>query len=445
MADNNFFNLLRDKMAALRPVEQHRKDDWAALGARLNVALPPRKRRRAIVLPLLLIAALISSNAVWWQSSRSDRAALAQLDAQMKGLQAVVSALPAKVSQVVVRTDTIWRTVYVQRAANNRQTRFIDTTQRKVESELRLAAHPKAAVSPMANGSARPGFDSHSHTDRATGVKGATDAINILDQQKGLVLNAEDSITQLPALPNLEMRKTALLELTKREVVLPQMPVIAPLSPENTTPPFGQSLLAALRPKFFKVGGNLGWLFANSSGLMHEGGFSSNLRGQVGLSRHWSVTAEFGLGKLHYKAHAPEAVLGTPDLPMLPSAEHHFAEIDVTGQKIQQFHLGLRYTFAQPGKPRPFLGLSWGGQSLLPFTIEYEIQHEPTGMIQKGAFEITTRTRLRNILGLSGGLDLPLSSRFDLTLEGFYQRQWKKPNSIAPDLIEIRAGVNWLF
>jgi len=40
---------------------------------------------------------------------------------------------------------------------------------------------------------------------------------------------------------------------------------------------------------------------------------------------------------------------------------------------------------------------------------------------------------------------MPLSPRFDLSLEGFYQRQWKKPSGIAPDLLGIQAGINWLF
>jgi hypothetical protein len=130
---------------------------------------------------------------------------------------------------------------------------------------------------------------------------------------------------------------------------------------------------------------------------------------------------------------------------MLPSMEHHFTELDVTAQKIHQFGLGLRYTFAKPGKPRPFLGIDWSGQTLMPFSIEYELQHEPTGLIQKEVLEVTSRTRIRNIVDLKAGIQMPLSPRFDFSLEGFYQRQWKKPSGIAPDLLGIQAGINWLF
>lgn len=177
---------------------------------------------------------------------------------------------------------------------------------------------------------------------------------------------------------------------------------------------------------------------------MHEGGFSYGAAGLIGLSRHWGLTVQYNAGQLHYKAHDPAAILGAPALPP-PDYGHRFIEMDVTGQKTRQFDLGLRYTFSQPGKPRPFLGLGWSGMTVLPYEVEYETQHEPTGTIQKSVFSVNERTRFRNMVRLGMGLEIPLSSRFDLALEGFYLRQWKKPSGIAPDLMCIRGGVNWLF
>ncbi len=46
MADKIFFDLLKEKMAELRPEGQHRKQDWAALGAQLDIALPPQKPKQ---------------------------------------------------------------------------------------------------------------------------------------------------------------------------------------------------------------------------------------------------------------------------------------------------------------------------------------------------------------------------------------------------------------
>ncbi|MBN8679269.1 MAG: hypothetical protein J0M29_13655 [Chitinophagales bacterium] len=440
MADKNFFDLLKDKMAALRPSEKHRDDDWASLGERLNAALPqqPQGKRRSIVIPLLLITALLSSNAMWWQSSRTDQASLTRLEVQMLDLKASITALGggSGALQYKVVHDTLWQTVYVRpnevgyaQSARNEKSRLAVS---KTSQEDSFQVSYITTFLPMLDNESAD--KTHSYSEK-------TSNIISLDKQS----QAEsDSILEGADLALAEHSALTLPDTSKSALHSPES-LALPIKEKIPTKPFSKKLTDALRPKFFKVGLNLGWLYANSTGLMHEGGFLYNLHGEIGLSRHWSVMANVGKGQLHYKAHTPEAILGSPDFPMLPSMEHHLTEMDVTGQKIHEFSLGLRYTFAQPGKPRPFLGLGWGGQTLLPFTIEYEIQHEPTGTVQKETLEVTTRTRMKNILGLSAGVVIPLSPRFDLSLEGFYQRSWKKPSGITPDLLGIQAGMNLLF
>lgn len=441
MADKNFFELLKDKMAAFRPSEKHRGDDWDALGQRLNAALPqqPKGGRRAIVLPLLLVTALLSSNALWWHSSRSDHASLVRLEAQVGDLQASIAALGSAPTELQYKVlhDTFWRTVYVRsNEIKYEQSARIEksgTAISKASHEDSFHASGITTFSPMLDREFAGKPDSNSEK-----------ASSIISVDK-LSKTEPDSTFDISDLALAEHSDLALLDTSKSAIHFPESQTLPTKEAKEPTKPFSEKLTDALRPKFFKVGVNIGWLNANSTGLMHEGGFLYNLRGEIGLSRHWSVMASLGKGQLHYKAHTPEAILGAPEFSMLPSMEHHLTEMDVTGQKIQQFGLGLRYTFAQPGKPRPFVGLGWGGQTLLPFSIEYEIQHEPTGTIQKGTLEVKSRTRMRNILGLSGGIEMPLSPRFDLSLEGFYQRQCKKPSGIAPDLLGIQAGMNWLF
>lgn len=429
MADKNFFDLLKAKIAEFKPSKKHQSSDWTALQDRLQTALPhqPGERRRAIVLPFLLLTAFLSSNAVWWQSSRNDRAAMAQLATQVADLQASIQVRDATPS-VRVRVDTVWKTLYV--AQLNSIPRISAEVLPELNSKPTLA-RPKAARISMESSFA---LETQSTT---TEIPAANETVLHADHP--------DSTKQWTDLTTLKLSPVAFLQSDKSAILAPKTLIVNPLETGKTTEPFGQNLLKFLHPKFFKVGISAGWLYANSSDLMHEGGFSSNLLGEIGLSRHWSITAAFNMGRVHYKSHAQEAILGAPELPMLPSMDHHFSEMDVSGQKIRQFDLGLRYTFAQPGKPRPFLGIAWGGQTLLPFTIEYEIQHEPSGMIEKGVFEVTNRTKMRNIFGLSGGFQIPISSRIDLNMEGFYQRQWKKSNKQAPDLAGIRAGLSWLF
>ncbi len=428
MADKNFFDLLKAKVAALRPADQHREEDWLALGDRLNAALPQpvSKRRRPMLLPFLLLAALLSSNAAWWQVSRSDRARLTQIAAQVAVLQTAVIAVNTGRTDVV--HDTLWRTVYV--TEHGRRTNHLaekQPTTRGVQQTFGLMGSPLAPS---------PGFDkSQSPTELRTGSNAESPVVRLSDRSDA----ATDAV--LSPLATLEI---TLLEIPKPAGKSPGSLVVQYPEKEKPMEPLSEKIAAAIRPKFFKVGGNIGWLFANSAGLMHEGGFSYNLGGQIGFSRHWSLTAAYGAGRVHYKAHDPAAILGAPQLPV-PGHGLHLAEMDVTGQRMQQFDLGLRYTFAQPGKSRPFLGLSGGSRILLPFTVQYQTQHEPTGTIHNNVFEVLAKTRQRNLLGLHAGLEIPLLQRFDLTLEGYYYYQWNKSSSSAPDLMGIRMGAQWMF
>lgn len=430
MAEKNFFDLLKEKMAALRPSEKYRDDDWMALADRLNMALPEQshKRRRALVLPLLLFAALLSSNAVWWQRHQQDQNMLHRLEAQVVGLQMSVGALEA--ARPVLRTDTIWQTVYVREIGN--MGFMLSGSQQFTTQQLQLAQN---GLHPIMN-VVLP-------SSKTEGNSSATVTAEI-DNHTRSKSHALDSAARMADLPLLETRELALLKLSNPTISPIDNSVAQPLEEGKPIKPFGQNLLDALFPKYFKVGANIGWLYARSPGLMHEGGFSYGVAGLIGLSRHWGLTVQYNAGQLHYKSHDPAAILGTHVLPP-PDYGHHLTEMDVTGQKIRQFDLGLRYTFSQPGKLRPFVGLGWGGMTVLPYEVDYETQHEPTGAIQKSVFSVNERTQFPNMVRVGAGLEIPLSSCFDLTLEGFYLRQWKKPSGIAPDLMGIRGGVNWLF
>lgn len=423
MAENRFFDLLKEKMSALRPSQQHRDEDWATLGDRLDLALPERRRQldRTWVLPLLLLAAFLASNAAWWQAHRQQRAALDMLEKQVFTLQSSLEA--QQTTRLTLRTDTIWRTVYVREplaiqpmSRSHRQPGSLESTNLALDL---------------------PAGTSGAHPEPKTEVKTTTPEPSTL----ALTLSSTARIADFPL-------------LTPQDPALLQRPAphLAPFrihpgeasADDQPIHPAGKNWLDAIRPKYFKAGVGLGWMMAGSLGLMHEGGFSGSAEGLIGLSRHWGLTARYSAGQLHYKGHEAAAVWGAPALPD-PGYGQHLSEVDVTGQKFSQFDLGLRYTFSRPGRPRPFVGLSWGNLVILPYTVEYELRYEPSGNIQKSVFSVEKQTRLRNLVRLGTGVEIPLSQRFDLTLEGAWQRQWKKPHHLAPDLLGIQGGLHWLF
>ena len=423
MAEKRFFDLLKEKMSALRPSEQHRDEDWAALGDRLNLALPERRRqpRRALVLPLLLLAAFLMSNAAWWQSHRQHRAAMDTLEKQIVTLQSSLEA--QKTARLTLRTDTIWRTVYVREPL----------AFQPVSRSQRQSASVESPDLPF--DLTTDAYDARPEPNKAAPA-GTAEA-----RAQAPVLSSAAQVAGFPLLatPGLVPLQRPVPRLSPIRI-----PADEASTDDQAINPTGKNWLDAIRPKYFKVGASFGWMMAGSPGLMHEGGFSGSVEGLIGLSRHWGLTARYSAGQLHYKGHEAAAVLGAPALPD-PGYGQHLSEVDVTGQKFRQFDLGLRYTFSRPGKPRPFVGLSWGNLVLLPYTVEYELRYEPSGNIQKAVFSVEDQTRLRNLLRLGTGVEIPLSPRFDLTLEGAWQRPWKKPHRLTPDLLGIQGGLYWLF
>lgn len=434
MKDKNIFDLLKEKMADLRPTALHRKDDWAALGDRLNTALPQqpgKPQRRSIALPLLFAIGLLSTNAVWWHSSNKDHAAINRLEGQVADLHAMATAT-IRPLQSKTQHDTIWKTVYI-RVKEEAHAPIATYAARPTVPQV---AGPHADVLPAQAANKNP-------IDLEQNAKSFAPGTEILE---ALVPRTNaNSVYNMPEIKPLTPRSIKALALPKRIIDLRKPFPVNAVESEKPVEVLTSKVVKTLRPSFFKVGASAGWLNATSDQLMHEGGFTCLLQGEIGLSRHWSVTAEMGMASIHYKSKDPGAILGAPALPTLPSPAHQYIDMEVTGQRIRQFDIGLRYSFAQPGKPRPFLGLHWGAQTLKPFTIRYETLYEPSGTIQKNTFNVTTPIRLKNIIGLSAGFDIPITRRLNFIIEGFYQRQWNKPLSQSPDFTGIHAGLNWLF
>lgn len=447
MAEKNFFDLLKEKMAALRPAVRHHEEDWAALTARLDQAMPqqPRDRRQAWVPLLLLLLALLSSNALWWQESRGNRIAMQRVEVQLAGLQASVSSF--KPVSPIVRTDTVWRTVYIMAP--------------ELKGSNMFKAMKPSAEAPAHNGLA----DRTSDFEQKKRYQPISDAYSTstreyLDKlpEKSELKPREQDTDRSVIVSSVtgQMEQTAFLQqldmpgltyslspLTRRAAYTPEF-VNTPV-PRYNTRPFGSVLLNALRPKYLKVGAIGGWLYPVNPALLHQAGLEAGLHGSVGFSRHWSLTAEYVFGRLHYESGKPEAVLGSPEFPALPSSDYHYAHLDLQGQSFRQLSLGLRYTFSQPGRTRPYIGLNWGSMTVLPFKIDYEVKNESNNTIQQETLVVDKRTRLINTLRFGAGLEVPLTHRLDLTGEAFYQDQWKTRQFAGMGMMGLRAGVNWRF
>jgi len=448
MAKKIFFDLLKEKMAALRPSARHREEDWIALTTQLDQAMPQRasERRQAWAPLLLLLLALLSSNALWWNESQENRIAMRRVEMQLAGLQ--ISFASFKSSPPVVHTDTVWRRVYVQAPDQERIVPYKSTRPNEAAANNTLSFDRGNDVN-IKNAFQQSVANNFSLQQKNTGIGSVQ---NKSDLPGGTVQQQEHSdleqgiTAKIVSLNLLEAPEPAFLKTTiQRTPFNSDSMLISDLKPYKPTRPFGSLVLNALKPKYVKVGAIAGWLHPLSPALIHQVGYEVGAQGAIGFSRNWSLTLEYAYGELHYESNKPEAILGSPEFPALPSSDHLYAHLNLQRQTLRQFGLGLRYTFSEWGKTHPFIGLSWCNQTLLPYKVEYEIQHEPSGTIQPDVLSVDKATRLRNIFRLTAGLEVQISRRLDLSIGGFYLRQWKKKNKDTLDQVGLRIGANWTF
>lgn len=448
MTEKRFFDLLKEKMDSLRPSVRHRSEDWASLHSRLDLVLPqsPDKPRRLFVLPLFLGTALLFSNAAWVQSYLTDQSKITQLEAKLSGLQNA-APLPDNAS-LEIRIDTVWRMIYLPTSDfGNKNLRRNETTTLNLAFQHSLASGNKlndnlTLASSGTEVSQRREVPQNAGSITAEPFASAV-PISTLQAAENIDIPA-DSVAKIAIPPSLKTLQPLVFEQQKEKEALPGN-LLSEIPEKKNNRAFEKDLIQALRPKSCSVSATATWLDVLSPGLMHKGGFAYKVSGQIGFSPRWSLTLSYGLGQLHYKAHNPESILGKPVLPEPYSPDHHYREFDLTGQKIRQFDAGVQYSFAQIGKLKPFIGMGWGGIIVEPFVMEYELQHEPSGVIEKGFFEATQPTWLNNTIRMGAGLEVPLSGALNLKLEGSYLRQWDKKNGNDPDLMGIGIGLNWLI
>ena len=445
MAEKSFFDLLKAKMAALRPSAQHLEDDWAALTQRLDQTMPPQSRepRRLWAPLLLLLLTLLASNALWWQQNRENHLAMQRLETRLAGLQATIVSL--KPAPPIIRTDTVWQTVYVRVPGQETPSRPYTLHTNPGTTDDDLPVYPESVQKATFNQTNNAQLvDQESFTDTPNKHKAASNGGDrALSKSPDI---ADDEVPVISVVDILGKTNPATLEMTpNKEVFSPGLVIASSARKHIPVRPFGPVLLNALKPKYIKVGAIAAWLNPLNSALKHEIGFETGIHANVGFSRHWSLVLEYTFGQLHYESNDPNAILGSPEFPHLPSAAYRFEHLDLQRQPVWQFGMGLRYTFLQPGKVRPYIGLQWGGQTVRPYRVEYEIRHEPSNTSETAVLNVENSTYLPNTLRFGAGIEMPLFERLHFTAEGSYLGQWKKQNRGAFGMVGLRIGTNWLF
>ena len=396
---------------------------------------------------LLLLLALLLSNILWWRESQANRKAMQGIEAQLNRLQNAVSALePGPAAKV--RTDTVWQTRYVH---SSHAGQFLIPTPEEEErtgdilvSRNSSRFYPDQAAShavsnripTQQNYAATTGSEAYATGHTKPNPQSPVEPVVC---QGGEYLGS--TVPQHIELPALAATKSTAWKTPFSPERLPDS-LIRPYDRPNTWP---RILLNAVTPKFVKVGLVTGWMHYFSPEWKHQLGFEGGLQGIIGLSRHWAVVLDYTFGELHYESSKTVAILGAPEFKALASPDQHYTHLNLRRQPLQQLDLGLRYTGSLWKNTRPYVGLQWGNQYILPYAVQYEIEDEPNHKLQEGVLYVDNAKVLRNIIRVGAGLEVPVSKHFDLTIEGFYQRQWKPENKNAHSPAGLRLGINRVF
>lgn len=411
-------------MSAIRTSVRHRDSDWASLSERLDQAMPGRRtnRRMAWLLPFVFFILLFSSNIFWWSAYRDNKVALGRLETRLS----------------LLHRDTIWQTVYVR--APGFSDYYLPEKASVKENAFSNVFNTGFSLRPKDVFHYRPAAEFEGNQHGGTGL-----IPDLPGKPARLDEEQEQGIKKSLIQPFENLNPANPVALTGQAFSFSGMEVDFVQKQGKSIRSIAYSLWKAVKPKEVKVGAVAGWLQPIDPALVHEVGFETGAQAVVGFSRHWSALFEYTYGQLHYEAGDASGILGSPVLPALPTPEHYYAYLDVNRQPVWQYGLGIRYSFSRLGRFYPYIDLNWGNQTFLPYSISYELHHEPSGAIQQGNYSIGHYTRIRNILRLKAGLEIPLSRRLGISLEGYYLRPWGPGTGKVFDMAGFRAGVNGII
>jgi hypothetical protein len=422
MTDKNFFELLKNKISALRPSETHQADDWAVLAAQLDEVLPQKKeRRRLFILPFLLFAGLLLSNGVWWAVHHNTSNNMQHLENQAISLRKYIDSIEQK--QIINRTDTVWRTIYIEKETNQPigKTTHFNKNKNSFFEKMPLSTSEKVQESNA--------ISMGKSSSNGANIDGATDGFktNALENTRQPVWATQAILTKI---------KPLMLEKIPKNPNFEPKPIIIT---EKTKPRF-------LKTPSVKIGLKADFLNPHSAGLTAQTGIGLGVQSSVRFTKHLSIVGAIGMARLDYTATDKDAIIGSPEeLPAVVNSPNTTLQMHMKNQGCMHYDLSLRYTFSPVLKIKPFLGAGFAGMTLRPFQMDLQVKNTQMMMVHQSNFEVIPAMQQQKMAHISGGFELPLSRHFSLDFEGYYMRLWKKTVALSPDFIGIRAGIHYGF
>lgn len=448
MTDDNLFDHFRSKLSALRPSEAEMANDWAALEAQLNAVVPQEKKRRPLLLPFLLFAGLVLSNGLWWAVHHSALNNVQQVENQVNTLQKIIDSIEHK--QVIHRTDTIWRTIYIKENMTgfnrntsdfkeNRPLSILEEKQENSNLTTKIAGvfnakHPNRPFRILEEKKEKDSPKTEVTEVTSSKVERLREEKEAIEVTPKMVENTQQVVLPIAKLP-IEL-KILTLETPMQAPFLDNKPIVIT---EKTKPLF-------FRHPSVKIGLKGDYLTPRSAGLMAQNGIGMGVQTSIGFTKHLSVVGAIGMARLNYTATDKDAVLGTSEaLTAAVNQPNSTVQMHINNQGCMHYDLSLHYTFSPIVKLMPFVSMGFGGMTLRPFQMDMQVMNNQTMMVQQSNFQVNPTIHRQLMSHLSAGFEIPISRHFSMSFEGYYMRYWLKTVALSPDFMGVRTGFYYGF
>jgi Outer membrane protein beta-barrel domain len=427
MSERHFFDRLRQKIAALRPTETHKADDWAMLSNQLDTVLPQKDKRRVLpFLPFLLGISLLATNILWWWAYQQNSVSKAQAEAQVKACQ---NDLVTHEQQLMNLRDTITHLI------NNRQ----NTYQNKDTQPINLFETKKPNILTQQNKGVKNGMSYliEKNTEQPTQKLAQTSIV-------------ETVRTTLSNTKTLE-KDTNLQAKSENVIPIYNIQMLEKRQLNSNTPnnhliiinPIAKSI--AFKPRF-QMGISTEYIRPYSTGLKAETGIGYNIEAGLGLSKHWQLMGSMGMMFLNYTATDKEAILGSAEgLPTIVNNPNNSTQMHMKNQGCMRYDLNLRYLFNPIKTIKPFIGWGISGMKMQTSNMDLEVQDMMNMMVHQSNIQINPQAHKLQFYRFNAGFELPLSQHFALGLEAYYMRQWNKTEKLAPDFKGLKSSIQYKF
>ena len=395
MNERHFFDRLRHKLAALRPVETHKADDWATLNKQLDTVLPQKdRRRRFAILPFLLGAILVVTNVAWWQTHQRDLAYKQQVEVQIKTYQTDIAAnekltinLRNAVIHLIDKEQKVKKDSKMQNTNLFGTEKRYDLTQNKINfknntpyfiEKITEPHVPKVYQSPIFQ------------TEKTAIVESDTAiAIEIESLDNNHRYQPKNS-TIIPELQPQAIVQAPLTQTTDNKTIV--------IITQNHKP-------VTTRPTF-QIGIATEYIRPYSRGLTPETGIGYSLQIGLGLSKHWRVMGSMGMMYLSYTATDKQAIFGSAEfLPTIASNPQTTTQMHMKNQGCMRYNLNLRYLFSPIATIKPFVGWGIGGMATRASQMNLEVQNMQNMMIHQSTIQVSPQMHKLQMYRLVQGLN----------------------------------------